>query len=395
MNASYDWLQRLRRLRSVAGRAARSAHRATPRRSKSLSRCARTSPTIVVGERGRGGAASRIRITLGHEGGCWHGDAARRRVRRAERRGGQRSIRSRRSDATLPGGLKIERRKIRGETFRTECCARRASSGSASDHEGILALDIDARPGTPFLDVMPVGDTRLVIDVLPNRPDLLSHEGLAREIAAATGGRAAARRSTPASAVCQRRAVDARRRPAAIDVTRRGFGAGRRVTGDRRSAASKVGPSPEWLVAAARSGRLRVDQQRRRRHELHAARLRPADARVRPREARRRTRSSFGARANGEKIVTLDGVERKLDDVDDRDRRRRNAAGNRGRHRREGTARSRTTTTDILLEAAAFDPEAHSRHATEARRLHRRELPLRARRRSLGDSRRSRSTLRR
>src|SRR4029079_14691931 len=33
-----------------------------------------------------------------------------------------------------------------------------------------------------------IGDTQLVVDVLPNRPDLLSHEGLAREIAAATGG---------------------------------------------------------------------------------------------------------------------------------------------------------------------------------------------------------------
>ena len=41
--------------------------------------------------------------------------------------------------------------------------------------------------GARFLDVMPVGDTRIVIDVNPNRPDLLSHEGVAREIAAATG----------------------------------------------------------------------------------------------------------------------------------------------------------------------------------------------------------------
>ncbi len=35
---------------------------------------------------------------------------------------------------------------------------------------------------------MPVGDTRIVIDVTPNRPDLLSHFGIARELAAATDG---------------------------------------------------------------------------------------------------------------------------------------------------------------------------------------------------------------
>ena len=62
------------------------------------------------------------------------------------------------------------------------CSARELGLGA--DHEGIMALDVDVSPGTKFLDAMPVGDVRLVVDVLPNRPDLLSHEGLAREIAA-------------------------------------------------------------------------------------------------------------------------------------------------------------------------------------------------------------------
>ena len=88
--------------------------------------------------------------------------------------------------ATLPGGVKIEKRKIRGETSEGMLCSSR-ELGLGQDHEGIMALTIEARPGTKFLDAMPIGDTRLVIDVLPNRPDLLSHEGLAREIAAATG----------------------------------------------------------------------------------------------------------------------------------------------------------------------------------------------------------------
>lgn len=89
--------------------------------------------------------------------------------------------------AVLPGGLKIEKRKIRGETSQGMLCSAR-ELGLGEDHEGIMALSVDAKPGTKFLDAVAVGDTRLVIDVLPNRPDLLSHEGLAREIAAATGG---------------------------------------------------------------------------------------------------------------------------------------------------------------------------------------------------------------
>ena len=88
--------------------------------------------------------------------------------------------------ATLPGGVKIEKRKIRGETSEGMLCSAR-ELGLGQDHEGIMALTLESTPGTRFLDAMPIGDTRLVIDVLPNRPDLLSHEGLAREIAAATG----------------------------------------------------------------------------------------------------------------------------------------------------------------------------------------------------------------
>ena len=87
---------------------------------------------------------------------------------------------------TLPGGLTIERRKIRGELSDGMLCSAR-ELGLGDDHDGILALDVDVPLGTPLLAALPIGDTRLVIDVLPNRADLLSHEGVAREIAAATG----------------------------------------------------------------------------------------------------------------------------------------------------------------------------------------------------------------
>ncbi|HEY8309693.1 MAG TPA: hypothetical protein VIG47_04020, partial [Gemmatimonadaceae bacterium] len=90
------------------------------------------------------------------------------------------------SGSTLPGGLKLERRKIRGEVSNGMLCSAR-ELGLGTEHDGILPLHTSAPPGTPFLEACPSGDTRFVVDVLPNRPDLLSHEGLAREIAAFTG----------------------------------------------------------------------------------------------------------------------------------------------------------------------------------------------------------------
>jgi phenylalanyl-tRNA synthetase beta chain len=87
---------------------------------------------------------------------------------------------------TLPGGITLEKRKIRGETSNGMLCSARELR-LGEEHDGIMELDVDAVPGTRFIDAVPVGDTRLVVDVLPNRPDLLSHLGLAREIAAATG----------------------------------------------------------------------------------------------------------------------------------------------------------------------------------------------------------------
>src|SRR4051812_476204 len=88
--------------------------------------------------------------------------------------------------SVLPGGLKIEKRKIRGQTSNGMLCSAR-ELGLGEEHDGIMELDLDVAPGTPFLSAMPVGDSRLVVDVLPNRPDLLSHMGIAREIAAVTG----------------------------------------------------------------------------------------------------------------------------------------------------------------------------------------------------------------
>ncbi|MDP3909164.1 MAG: phenylalanine--tRNA ligase subunit beta [Gemmatimonadales bacterium] len=89
--------------------------------------------------------------------------------------------------ATLPGGLKLERRKIRGVESNGMLCSAK-ELGLGADHAGILELDTDAAPGTPFLDAVPVRDDQIVLDVSANRPDLLSHKGVARELAAGLGG---------------------------------------------------------------------------------------------------------------------------------------------------------------------------------------------------------------
>jgi phenylalanyl-tRNA synthetase beta chain len=88
--------------------------------------------------------------------------------------------------ATLPGGLRIEKRKLRGETSEGMLCSAR-ELGLGQDGEGIWELDTEAAPGTRLLDALPIADHRLVVDVGPNRPDLLGHKGIARELSAAYG----------------------------------------------------------------------------------------------------------------------------------------------------------------------------------------------------------------
>src|SRR5437762_7986150 len=88
--------------------------------------------------------------------------------------------------ATLPGGLKLERRKIRGVESNGMLCSAK-ELGLGVDHAGILELQTDAPPGTPFLEAVPIADEQIIIDVSANRPDLLCHKGVAREVAASLG----------------------------------------------------------------------------------------------------------------------------------------------------------------------------------------------------------------
>jgi len=88
--------------------------------------------------------------------------------------------------AVLPGGLKLERKKIRGVESNGMLCSAK-ELGLGADHAGILELDTTAPPGTRFIDAMGIADHQIVIDVPANRPDLLCHKGAARELGASIG----------------------------------------------------------------------------------------------------------------------------------------------------------------------------------------------------------------
>ena len=89
--------------------------------------------------------------------------------------------------AELTGGLKIRASKLRGVESEGMLCSAK-ELGVAEDAAGLLILSPEAKIGTPIRDLFPL-DTILNVEITPNRGDLLSHFGLAREIAALTNKR--------------------------------------------------------------------------------------------------------------------------------------------------------------------------------------------------------------
>lgn len=260
-----------------------------------------------------------------------------------------------RTGTVMPGGLRIEKRKIRGETSNGMLCSARELN-LGEEHDGILTLETDAAPGTPLLQVLPLGDARLDLDVLPNRPDLLSHRGVAREVAAITG--------VPLQSVPADLTTPVPSLPAVRGATQ-ATGAHAAVTLESTTDCPRyvavvlrgvrVGPSPAWLVQrleaiGARSISNVVDVTNYVLHGLgqpvHAfdlARLEGARIVVR------------GTRA-GEALVTLDGVTRTVADgttVICDGARPVGLAGVMGGRDSEVT----DATVDVLLEVAQFAPK--------------------------------------
>ncbi len=89
--------------------------------------------------------------------------------------------------ATLPNGLVLERRKLRGELSEGMILAE-DELDLGTDHTGIIVLDDALEPGTPLAEVLPLVDEVLDLDPTGNRPDLFAVYGVAREVAALLGG---------------------------------------------------------------------------------------------------------------------------------------------------------------------------------------------------------------
>ena len=84
--------------------------------------------------------------------------------------------------AKLPNGTEIRKSKLRGVESEGMLCSP-IELGLGEEASGLLILSPDAKVGAPIADLFPA-DTILDVEITPNRGDLLSHFGLAREIAA-------------------------------------------------------------------------------------------------------------------------------------------------------------------------------------------------------------------
>ncbi len=256
--------------------------------------------------------------------------------------------------SVLPGGVKLKRSKIRGvQSNGMLCSAKELELGG--DADGIMPLDADTALGTKLVTALGIDDVCLDVEVTPNRPDLLCHRGVARELGAVIG-----------------RPVKLEHIPGGPGETKTlqrhdqsGTVGGLEVRIDDTDGCYRflaavirgvrIGPSPDWLQRRLQSVGQRcinnvVDVTnyiiREMNHPMHAYDL---DRLAGP---------SLIARAatGGEKLKTLDDVERVMQSgmtmICD-------ANGPTGIGGVMGGASSevRSDTTNIVLEAAFFNPK--------------------------------------
>ena len=88
--------------------------------------------------------------------------------------------------AKLSEDFVIKKGKIRGKESCGMLCSE-VELGIGSDKDGIIILPEDAPIGVPFKDYLGINDTVFELEITPNRPDCLSHIGIARELSAYYG----------------------------------------------------------------------------------------------------------------------------------------------------------------------------------------------------------------
>lgn len=254
----------------------------------------------------------------------------------------------------LPGDFTIATRKTYGRTSDGMICSA-SELNLGVDHSGIIVLPPGtAEPGAPAADVVGLDDVVFHLAITPDRGYCLSVRGMAREIACAYD----LDYVDPADVAAL--PADGEALPVTIQpgtgVLRFGL---RPVTGVDPNAVSPWWMQRRLLLSGIRAISPAVDVTNYVMLELGH-----------PMHAHDRSLITGGFKVRfaepGETVVTLDDIERKLDPrdvliVDDV------ATAAIGGIMGAGTTEVRDTTTDLMLEAAVWDPAAVSR---TQRRLH-------------------------
>lgn len=243
---------------------------------------------------------------------------------------------------TLPNGLTLKKAKIRQvESF--GMLLAEDELGLSDDHAGLMVLDAKWTPGTPLVDVLGPPETVLDLEITPNRPDCLSLIGLAREVATLYGTTLKKPDvALPAGGAKLADLVEVQDVQACPRYTARILSG---IT---------IGPSPEWMQRRLSAAGIRpinnvVDITNyvmlETGHPLHAFdQDLLAGGRVQVRRA-----------LAGEKMLTLDGIERALTPemlvIADAEKPVAVAGVMGG-----AGSEIRDETTRVLLESACFDP---------------------------------------
>ncbi len=257
-------------------------------------------------------------------------------------------------DTVLPGDFKIATRKTYGRVSDGMICSA-SEMNLGVEGAGILVLpEGTAEPGTPAADILGLDDVVFHLAITPDRGYCLSVRGLAREIACANDLEfvdLADATPLPAEGEAWPLTVQS-----GTGVKRFGL---RPVTGIDPAAVSPWWMQRRLMLSGIRAISPAVDVTNyvmlELGHPMHAH-----DSSL--------ITGGFDVRfaRDGEKVVTLDDVERTLNSadvliVDDV------ATAAIGGVMGAGTTEVRDSTTDVLLEAAVWDPAAVSR---TQRRLH-------------------------
>ena len=248
--------------------------------------------------------------------------------------------------ACLPGDFKIKKAKVRGvESCGMLCSEKELAIGE--DHEGIMILPEDAPIGTLLKDYLEINDVVFELEITPNRPDCLSHIGIAREVAAYY------KRKVKYPKVLVNTVNEETSKVVSVDIQAKEKSK-RYVAKIIRNI--KVEESPKWLQDRLKSIGLKpinniVDATNfvmmEYNHPMHAFDLNKISGnKITVREANK-----------DEKIITLDGAERTLEEGDLVIADGGKAIAIAGVMGGQNTAIDNGT-TDILLEIAHFEPKS-------------------------------------